>query len=89
MFILQGIEYVNGIQKEIDVHLKELNKIAANYRLLIRIDCAASSYPLVQRKLFCDLAVNLNMRTLIASLLFQSHGFCETFRSIYSGKSIY
>lgn len=34
-------------------------------------------------------AANLNMRALIASPLFHSHGFYETFRSIYSGKPIF
>lgn len=32
---------------------------------------------------------NVNMRALIASPLFHSHGFYEAFRSIYSGKPIY
>ncbi|KAI0471149.1 hypothetical protein F4859DRAFT_505065 [Xylaria cf. heliscus] len=34
-------------------------------------------------------AVNMNMRSLITSPLFHSHGFYEVFRSIYSRKPIY
>ncbi|KAI1420074.1 hypothetical protein F5Y12DRAFT_788519 [Xylaria sp. FL1777] len=34
-------------------------------------------------------AVNMNMRSLLTSPLFHSHGFYEVFRSIYSKKTIY
>ncbi|KAI0555422.1 hypothetical protein F4679DRAFT_523715 [Xylaria curta] len=34
-------------------------------------------------------AVNMNMRSLLTSPLFHSHGFYELFRSIYSRKTIY
>ncbi|KAF5664492.1 nonribosomal peptide synthetase [Fusarium heterosporum] len=34
-------------------------------------------------------AVHMNMRAFLTSPLFHSHGFYETFRSIYSGKPIY
>ncbi|KAF6799434.1 nrps-like enzyme [Colletotrichum sojae] len=44
---------------------------------------------LTHRSCMGAFSTNMNMRAFIVSPLFHSHGFYETFRSVYSGKPIY
>lgn len=44
---------------------------------------------LTHRSCIGAFSTNMNMRAFIVSPLFHSHGFYETFRSVYSGKPIY
>lgn len=67
---------------------KEANKTAA---IIHSSGSTGLPHPILLSNANCiaTFAANLNMRALIASPLFHSHGFYETFRSIYSGKPIY